>query len=156
MALDLLVHALVLHHVIQFQNFYLVFLSVSLFQGIAPCYAILELRDFLEITVTWPYIVSSREPPDLKIKEILYESSVIFLIIKRRKGFDPDCLISGGRKILQEILCSVTNNVVDVGLWGPHRLRPAPSVTGRGTLLLLLLPVSLWKPSNHGHNHSGS
>ena len=60
--------------------------------------------------------VSSREPPDLKIKEILYESSVIFLIIKRRKGVDPDCLISGGRKILQEILCSVTNNVVDVGL----------------------------------------
>ena len=40
-ALDM-VQVLVLHHVIQFQNFYLVFLSVSLFQGIAPCYAILE------------------------------------------------------------------------------------------------------------------
>ena len=50
MALDLLLHDLVLHHIMQFRNFYLVFLSVSQCQGIAPCYAILELIDFLEIT----------------------------------------------------------------------------------------------------------
>ena len=47
-ALDMLVH--VLHHVLQFRNFYLAFLSVSQCQGIAPCYATLELIDFLEIT----------------------------------------------------------------------------------------------------------
>ena len=41
LALDLLLHVLVLHHVMQFRNFYLVFLSVSQ-QGIAPCYTILE------------------------------------------------------------------------------------------------------------------
>ena len=52
MALDLLLHVLVLHHVMQFRNFYLVFLSVSQCQGIAPCYATLELIDFLEITMT--------------------------------------------------------------------------------------------------------
>ena len=54
MALDLLLHVLVLHHVMQFMNFYLVFLSVSRCQGqgISPCYAILELIDFLEITPT--------------------------------------------------------------------------------------------------------
>ena len=50
MALDLLLHVLVLHHVMQFRNFYLVFLSGSQCQGIAPCYATLELIDFLEIT----------------------------------------------------------------------------------------------------------
>ena len=50
MGLDLLVHVLVLHHVLQFRNFYLVFLSVSQCQGIAPCYASLELIDFLEIS----------------------------------------------------------------------------------------------------------
>lgn len=54
-----------------------------------------------------------------------------------------DCLISVGRKILQEILCSVTNNVVGVRLCGPHGPRPARtgvawSVTGRG----LLSPLS--------------
>ena len=39
----------------QFWNFYLVFLSVSQCQGIAPCYATLELIDFLEIShdLTW-------------------------------------------------------------------------------------------------------
>ena len=42
MALDLFLHVLVMHHVMQFRNFYLVFLSVSQYQGIAPCYAILE------------------------------------------------------------------------------------------------------------------
>ena len=42
MALDLLLHVLVLHHVMQFRNFYLVFLSISQCQGFAPCYAILE------------------------------------------------------------------------------------------------------------------
>ena len=52
MALDLLLHDLVLHHIMQFQNFYLVFLSVSQCQGIAPCYTTLELIDFLEISVT--------------------------------------------------------------------------------------------------------
>ena len=52
MALDLLLHVLVLHHVMQFRNFYLLFLSVSQCQGIAPCYATLELIDFLEISVT--------------------------------------------------------------------------------------------------------
>ena len=69
MALDLL-HVLVLHHVMQFRNFYLVFLSVSQCQGIAPCYASLELIDFLEISRDWrdwPDIVSSRDPPDLNI-----------------------------------------------------------------------------------------
>ena len=50
MAHDLLLHILVLHHVMQFWNFYFVFLSVSQCQGIAPCYATLELIDFLEIT----------------------------------------------------------------------------------------------------------
>ena len=35
MALDLLLHVLVLHHVMQFRNFYLVFLSVSQCQGIS-------------------------------------------------------------------------------------------------------------------------
>ena len=66
-ALDLLVYVLVLHHVMQFRNFYLVFLSVSQCQGIAPCYATLELIDFLEISVTYlTDIVSSRDPPDLK------------------------------------------------------------------------------------------
>ena len=39
MALDLLLHVLVLHHVMQFRNIYLVFLSVSQSQGIAPFYA---------------------------------------------------------------------------------------------------------------------
>ena len=43
MALDLLLHVVVLHHSMQFRNFYLVFLSVSQCQGIAPCYATLEL-----------------------------------------------------------------------------------------------------------------
>ena len=52
MALDLLLHVLVLHHVMQFMNFYLVLLSVSQCQGIAPCYATLELIDFLELSVT--------------------------------------------------------------------------------------------------------
>ena len=52
MALDLLLHVLVLHHVMQFLNFYLVFLGVSQCEGIAPSYATLELIDFLEITVT--------------------------------------------------------------------------------------------------------
>ena len=42
MALDLFLHVLLLHHVMQFRNFYLLFLSVSQCQGIAPCYAILE------------------------------------------------------------------------------------------------------------------
>ena len=50
MALDLLLYVLVLHHVMQFRDFYLVFLTVSQCQGIAPCYASLELIDFLEIT----------------------------------------------------------------------------------------------------------
>ena len=57
------------YHVMQFRNFYLVFLSVSQCQGIAPCYATLELIEFLEITVMWrdvTDIVSSRDPPDLK------------------------------------------------------------------------------------------
>ena len=67
MALDLLVHVLVLHHVMQFRNFDLVFLSVSQCEGIAPCYATLKLIDFLEISVTdLTDIVSSRDPPDLK------------------------------------------------------------------------------------------
>ena len=52
MALDLLLHVLVLRHVMQFMNFYLVLLSVSQCQGIAPCYATLELIDFLELSVT--------------------------------------------------------------------------------------------------------
>ena len=52
MALDLLLHVLVLHHVMQFWNFYLLFLSVSQCQGITPCYATLELMDFLEIILT--------------------------------------------------------------------------------------------------------
>ena len=42
MALDLLLHVLVLHHALQFRNFYLVFPSVSRCQDIAPCYTILE------------------------------------------------------------------------------------------------------------------
>ena len=49
LAVDLL-HILALHHIMQFRNFYLVFLRVSQCQGIAPCYAILELIDFLEIS----------------------------------------------------------------------------------------------------------
>ena len=49
MALDLLLHDLVLHHIMQFRNFYLVFLSVSQCQGIAPCYTTLELiRDAIK------------------------------------------------------------------------------------------------------------
>ena len=52
MALDLLLHVLVLHYVMQFWNFYLVFLSGSQSQGIAPYYATLELIDFLEIRPT--------------------------------------------------------------------------------------------------------
>ena len=78
MALDLLLHVLVLHHVMQFRNFYLVFLSVSQCQGIAPCYATLELIDLLEISqtwLTWPEIVSSRDPPDLKIEGTLFTYS---------------------------------------------------------------------------------
>ena len=56
-----LVIVLVLHHVMQFRNFYLVFLRI------APCYTTLELIDFLEISVTYlTDIVSSRDPPDLK------------------------------------------------------------------------------------------
>ena len=35
MALDFLLHVLVLHHIMQFWNFYLVFLTVSQCQGIA-------------------------------------------------------------------------------------------------------------------------
>lgn len=72
---------------------------------------------------------------------------VIFRLQMRRR-FDPDCLISGGRKILQEILCSVTNNVVGVRLCGPRPARTgvAWSVTGRGLLSpLSLFPArSLW------------
>ena len=54
MALDLLLHVLILHHVMQFRIFYLVllFLSGSQCQDIAPCYATLELIDFLEISLT--------------------------------------------------------------------------------------------------------
>ena len=55
MALDLKLHYLsidFLHHIMQFRNFYLVFLGVSQCQGIAPCYATLELIDFLELSVT--------------------------------------------------------------------------------------------------------
>ena len=67
MALDLLLPVLVLHHIMQFRKFYLVFLSVSQCQGIAPCYATLELIDFLEISLTGlTDIVSSRDPPDIK------------------------------------------------------------------------------------------
>ena len=71
-------YGLVLRHVMQFWNFYLVFLSGSQCQGIAPCYASLELIDFLEISHDWrdwltwltdlTDIVSSRDPPDLKMK----------------------------------------------------------------------------------------
>ena len=43
---------LVFHHVLQFWNLHLVFLSVSQCQGIAPCYVTLELIDFLEVTLT--------------------------------------------------------------------------------------------------------
>ena len=76
--LDLLLHVLVLHHVMQFRNFYLVFLSVSQCQGIAPCYATLELIDFLEISVTdVTDIVSSRDPPDLK------SVTKVFLIVPK-------------------------------------------------------------------------
>ena len=62
-----------------------------------------------------------------------------------RRRFDPDCLISGGRKILQEILCSVTNNV-GVRLCGPRPARTgvAWSVTGRGLLSPLFPARSLW------------
>ena len=34
------------------KSFHLVFLSVSQCQGIAPCYTTLELKDFLEISLT--------------------------------------------------------------------------------------------------------
>ena len=54
MAHGLLLHVLVLYHVMQFRNFYLVFLSVSQYQCIAPCYAIYDR-------------VSSRYPPHLKM-----------------------------------------------------------------------------------------
>ena len=52
MALDLLLHCFVLHHFMPFWNYYLLFLSVSQCQGIAPCYAILEFTEFLEISLT--------------------------------------------------------------------------------------------------------
>ena len=71
----LLLHDLVLHHAMQFRNLYLIFLCVSQCQGIPPCYATLELIDFLEISLillTWPDIVSSRDPPDLKIEGTLF------------------------------------------------------------------------------------
>ena len=42
-------------------------------KGITPCYATLELIDFLEITPDWltdvTDIVSSRDPPNLKSNE---------------------------------------------------------------------------------------
>ena len=80
MALDLLLHVVVLHHSMQFRNFYLVFLSVSQCQGIAPYYVTLELIDFLEITPDWREWrdwltdrVSSRDSPDLKMEfSIIY------------------------------------------------------------------------------------
>ena len=50
MALDLLLHCFVLHHFMPFWNYYLLFLSVSQCQGIAPCSATLELIEFLEIS----------------------------------------------------------------------------------------------------------
>ena len=55
MALDLLLHVLVLHHVMQFWNFYLLFLSVSQCQGIAPCYATLELGLGMTVCMYVPY-----------------------------------------------------------------------------------------------------
>ena len=84
MALDLLLHVLVLHHIMQFRNFYLVFLSVS------QCYATLELKDFLEISRDWRDIVSSRDPPDLKKVFTL----ALFTVKDKRRELDTSRLLS--------------------------------------------------------------
>ena len=58
MALDLLLHFLVLHHDMQFRNSYMVFLSVLQSQF---------LDDRLFRNQPWPDMVNSRDPPDLKM-----------------------------------------------------------------------------------------